>query len=281
MSTALILSGGGARGAFQAGVALALQELGIRFDMGFGVSAGALNISHVMHGSAGQLEKVWRGIRESDVHRTFGALKIGWRIGVQRKRGLYDNAPLRDLIREHIEPHPRARVGFVRLSDGAYSCEPATHETIYASATMPIVWEPVAGDLVDGGLRSQTPLSDAIDAGATRIVAVLCRPAGLRNQEYRPDGRLLFLGDTLRTTEILTDQIAEDDIRMTCMRNEQVLDGASRADSSGRPYRYVDLTVIRPDRWIGDTLSFDPAEIDEAIEHGYAVGMRTLTARVA
>ena len=41
--TALVLAGGGARGAYEAGVWQALTELGVEFDMVCGTSVGAIN----------------------------------------------------------------------------------------------------------------------------------------------------------------------------------------------------------------------------------------------
>lgn len=41
--TALVLSGGGSRGAYQCGVWQALTELGITIDIVIGVSVGAIN----------------------------------------------------------------------------------------------------------------------------------------------------------------------------------------------------------------------------------------------
>ena len=43
MKTALVLSGGGAKGAYEAGCIRALQELGYEFDLVCGTSIGALN----------------------------------------------------------------------------------------------------------------------------------------------------------------------------------------------------------------------------------------------
>ena len=40
---ALVLSGGGSRGAYQCGVWQALEELGIKIDIVVGVSVGAIN----------------------------------------------------------------------------------------------------------------------------------------------------------------------------------------------------------------------------------------------
>ncbi len=85
MKTALVLSGGGARGAYEAGVMLYLREalpalLGrhpgdVRFDVISGVSIGAVNAcflastAHEPETQARQLADLWRSLRLEDVFR--------------------------------------------------------------------------------------------------------------------------------------------------------------------------------------------------------------------
>ncbi len=62
--TGLVLSGGGAKGAYQAGVVKALAELGTQVDMVSGASIGALNggvlaCSASLHEGAQRLEQLW------------------------------------------------------------------------------------------------------------------------------------------------------------------------------------------------------------------------------
>jgi NTE family protein len=63
---ALILSGGGARGAYEAGVAAALAER-LQFDIICGTSIGAVNGFLVAQGMAGQLEALWCEAAERNV----------------------------------------------------------------------------------------------------------------------------------------------------------------------------------------------------------------------
>ncbi|HEX3468544.1 MAG TPA: patatin-like phospholipase family protein [Candidatus Elarobacter sp.] len=63
---ALILSGGGARGAYEAGVAAALAER-MHFDIVCGTSIGAVNGFAVAQGMAGQLEAIWREASDLNV----------------------------------------------------------------------------------------------------------------------------------------------------------------------------------------------------------------------
>jgi NTE family protein len=122
--TALVLSGGGARGAYQVGVLRGLVEQGFlrrdRIDILVGSSAGSINTAAVAAwiddldtGLAG-LERVWREIHPAQVYRTdvtslgrIGArwawdLSFGGATGHVQPKSLLDTAPLRDLLAERI-----------------------------------------------------------------------------------------------------------------------------------------------------------------------------------
>src|SRR5262249_53986889 len=96
--TALVLSGGGARGAYQVGVLRGLVEQGFlaqeraRVDILVGSSAGSINVTAVaawsddLHTGIARLERIWREIRPAQVYRTDMA-SLG-RIGARWAWGL-------------------------------------------------------------------------------------------------------------------------------------------------------------------------------------------------
>lgn len=122
--TALVLPGGGARGAFQVGVLKAIAELVPRgtvnpFGIISGTSAGAIN-SVVLAAKArrfrvavAELERVWGHFRCHHVYRTdnvamlrsslqwLGALVTGGTL-VRMPRSLLDNSPLRTLLGRNV-----------------------------------------------------------------------------------------------------------------------------------------------------------------------------------
>ena len=122
--TALVLPGGGARGAFQVGVLRAIAELVPRgtvnpFGIISGTSAGAIN-SVVLAAKArrfrvavAELERVWAHFRCHHVYRTgnltmlksslqwLGALVTGGTL-VRMPKSLLDNAPLRALLSRNV-----------------------------------------------------------------------------------------------------------------------------------------------------------------------------------
>lgn len=124
MSTALVLSGGGARAAYQVGVLKAVSEILPRrthnpFPIICGTSAGAIN-ALALAGRPGhlrlrarKLEAIWANLRAEQIYRTdtLGVIKNTARIlisllysGYNRKRplALLDNTPLRQLLEQLV-----------------------------------------------------------------------------------------------------------------------------------------------------------------------------------
>jgi NTE family protein len=123
--TALVLSGGGARGAYQVGVLRELVEQGFltqdrRADILVGSSAGSINVAAVaawnddLHAGIAGLERIWREIHPAQVYRTdmaslgrIGAqwawdLSFGGATGHVQPKSLLDTAPLWELLSAHI-----------------------------------------------------------------------------------------------------------------------------------------------------------------------------------
>ena len=124
MSTALILSGGGARAAYQVGVLKAVSEILPRrthnpFPIICGTSAGAIN-ALALAGRPGhlrlrarKLEAIWANLQAEEIYRTdtLGVIKNTARIlisllhgGYSRHRplALLDNTPLRQLLEQLV-----------------------------------------------------------------------------------------------------------------------------------------------------------------------------------
>jgi NTE family protein len=116
---ALVLSGGGARAAYQAGVLLAVAEripagAPIPFAVLCGTSAGAINAAALAAGSfrfadaAERLRSVWAGLHVGDVFRTDAwsllrrALGLAGSLGRRRPASLLDSAPLGAFLRRTI-----------------------------------------------------------------------------------------------------------------------------------------------------------------------------------
>ena len=64
--TPLVLGGGGSRGAYEIGVWQALTALGIRIDMVYGTSVGAINAAMVAQGDVDLTAELWKEL-ETDM----------------------------------------------------------------------------------------------------------------------------------------------------------------------------------------------------------------------
>jgi NTE family protein len=121
---ALVLPGGGARGAFQVGVLKAVAELLPRgaanpFPIVSGTSAGAVNSvvlasrAHHLRSAVAELEQVWGHFRCHHVYKTDNITMLksslhwlasivlgGWLVGAPKS--LLDNSPLRALLNRNV-----------------------------------------------------------------------------------------------------------------------------------------------------------------------------------
>lgn len=122
----LVLTGGGARGAYQAGALLALSEIvasrRLPFRLLSGSSAGSLNATYLasraddFRAAARDLADLWGSLSPERIFRTdsfllarkaagwLADLGLGAWIGTGRGRALLDTTPLRALVGERFDP---------------------------------------------------------------------------------------------------------------------------------------------------------------------------------
>lgn len=128
---AIVLTGGGARGAYQAGALLAISEIlpgpTLPFPILAGSSAGSINVAYLASRAdafpqaARDLADLWTGLEPSNVFKTdvttlaktalgwLGDLGFGSWIGTGRGKSLLDTAPLRELVRAQFDAAALAR----------------------------------------------------------------------------------------------------------------------------------------------------------------------------
>jgi NTE family protein len=120
----LVLTGGGARGAYQVGVLkwIARHYPDINIPILTGVSAGAVNTAALAAApgsfvqAADALEQMWRGLQVADIFRadslSLARSAMGWGLrllsggnpGAPRVQGFLDTQPLRELLHEMLAP---------------------------------------------------------------------------------------------------------------------------------------------------------------------------------
>lgn len=178
---ALILCGGGARGAMEVGFYQAVIELGLSFDLVVGSSVGALNGALIAAGlSPAELAALWRGIRQHDL------IAWSWRTLLSGAGGFYSFEPLRRLLRKTLPAqrfedlrHPLV-VTTTNLQTGQvhyWGGQGDLLEPVIASMSLPGIFPPVwiGGEPhVDGGVASNVPFDPAVDRGITEMLLVLC-----------------------------------------------------------------------------------------------------------
>lgn len=196
---ALVLAGGGARGAYQVGM---LQELVLNKRLDFqiirGVSVGALNAAFLSQAPTGtdsiselkkkvnDLDNLWRN--EIKDNYSVYADRGGFAGIVAGADSLYSLKPLQTLISKHVNLHNLInsgrdfKVGTVSLVSGRYKeWQPKDNhfiEKLIASASIPVVFPYIdlkdeEEILVDGGVRNISPLSSVFEAKPDEIYVLM------------------------------------------------------------------------------------------------------------
>ena len=299
---AVVLSGGGAKGAFQVGV---LDELisvrGVRVDVFAGTSTGAIQALGGAQDDVPGLLDAWLSLRgDRDVYRERGGV-IGGLLG---NNSLYDAKPIRARIKafadeDRLKASGRSlRLGVVNLTTGAFRSvgenTPGVADWVYASAAMPVFFQPLktrAADgteeqWVDGGVRDVTPLDAALEHRPRGVIVVLASPRQPAPTPARRYGNIVSIG--LRAVGILQSEVVVNDTENAALINDLIAAREKQAAllaRSGLPadkvaavlapldaelarYRFAPIRIIAPLSEVSDTLDFDPARIRAGIDAG-------------
>jgi len=257
MSSALVISGGGSKGAFAVGV---LKDLiskfpHLTFDVYVGTSAGALIVTLASVGRFDELEQIYTTTSSTDI---FDKFNIGDRLD---QASLFDVTKTINLIKKH---YPDERFNELKQSskkvfltttslktgmltvftNDATSINPkgyfvtetvnADHyrKAVLASSCVPVYMPPIRVNLgvpnipdpqeqfVDGGVLEYVGIQMAIDAGATEILAIL-----LSAEERQPEPALFTtLFPVLeRTIDIFATDVGKNDLSLAQSFNEALI----------------------------------------------------------
>jgi len=299
---AVVLSGGGAKGAFQVGVLDALiRGKNVNFETAVGTSTGAIQAAGVAQDDIGGLLGFWEGIRgPGDIYRK----KSGklWAI-LTGKTSIYSVKGLRDLLDQAFdEQRIRAtgknlRIAVVNITDGRLEIvgENADNiaDWIYASCAMPFVFPPQESrdahgfdeQWVDGGVRDVTPLDAALKELPRAVLVIRASPQPKPAAPRRYDS---LVDIALRSVDIQSNEVSTNDLKNVNLinrlltaqdhqRRELTSAGlaSSLIDRIMRPledetsrFRLVPVKVIEPDEALYDTLDFDPALLRQNMDKG-------------
>ncbi|HEY9793691.1 MAG TPA: patatin-like phospholipase family protein [Candidatus Obscuribacterales bacterium] len=278
---ALVLPGGGGRGAYQVGVAKAFKEVGIHFDMIFGTSIGALNGTMIAQGSIDRLEELWSNLRPWDIFKVPSVPQLG-RMVMGRKLGLLDTSPLEEMLRREIDLK-KLKTSAAKL--GLFTTDLCCLETrliivdeimsnnelidvLMATAAVPIAFPPRQlhgnGLWVDGGLVRNTPLRAAIDRGAEEIFMILLHPEEVH---VCPSNMWQVLA---RCLDIVLDASARKELELAQLYNRLIAEGAEEASGM----RSVQIELFQPRKPVNLTLlEIDPEHSRNLIQQGYEDAM--------
>ena len=281
---ALVLQGGGARGAHQAGVIKALLESGYRFNAVCGTSIGALNGCMLAQGEFNRCLDLWQNV---DVSKIFDfndaeAQKLargeaGWGTyaylalkgaGSLLSGGL-DTAKIRALIEEYVDEQKlRASsvdFGFMTYNLTKMQPNPYWKETvpqgkltdyIMASANFPLFKGLKIDDTkyTDGGVYANLPLDMAIKRGYNDIIAVTTKP--VKQREFEPGINVKYIQPVEKPSIMLnfTGESARNSLKIGYLDGIKAITGlkGGRLYIRGLDFEALEAEILRlpQDFWI-------------------------------
>jgi len=195
---ALVLSGGGGKGAYQVGAWKALREIGFEPDMVIGTSVGALNGALLAMDKYNEALNIWENMGMEKVFTSFAENDISQDANMDAKlsmlaieilkNGGAEIGPLQklvyDMMDESLIRSSKVRFGLVttqfpKIKAVQLFVEDMPQDTIAdyilaSAACFPFVKTKKIGEMsfVDGGYTENMPLKMALNAGATEVVVV-------------------------------------------------------------------------------------------------------------
>ncbi len=291
MKKALILSGGGARGAFQVGVWKYLREFNWTPDLICGTSIGAVNAAAIGSGmSVERLIDIWQTHNRSEVYRLKPLHFLKSMHRGKPLKSLLDTAPLRAMLTRHLNLEALRQspveiiISAVHLATGRlhlYNQDVIEIDHLMASSAMPILfpWQPIQGELYwDGGVMANSPLFIAQERKIEEIIVVLLSPVGHRPlpppATLREGLELLFehflIGSCQATMPVFNGPPVHAWDEWPPKRPQ-----AQKAMESRRQPR---IAVVAPTQMLGFTslLNFSTRQVNRLIHAGYHNARRQL-----
>jgi NTE family protein len=276
MVTALIYTGAGARGILQASFAFAVRDAGIKPDMVFGGSAGALNAAMYQQDDWDLIEKTWLEIRNRDVYESNPLTWVGALTG---KASVYSPKPLKRLINKLVDygkqvnnPRPftalatniiNRRPVALRVNDAGKKEDIV--DFLFASASPPVFFPPVkmlGTYLSDCGISNNFAISNAVAAGADRLIILRPQPKQL---EGPPNNIVQQIGLTI---SIATEGYLDRELQYVSHLN----------NVNDERYRDIEVVLVTCPSYGIDLLNFDYPGLDrkELMRNAYNLAKEAL-----
>ena len=282
---ALVLSGGGSRGSWQAGALKYLADDGYEgCTFVSGTSVGSINACGVAMFPSKEFDQAIDHVLDlwkTKVTKTSDIWKLRFPLGIPGlwKPSVGTNDQLRALLNDVVDieaiknsgiqlrlPAADLETGELRI----YTVEDLEQygiEPVMASASFPVAFPPVdvGGHwMTDGGLIDIAPLGAAIEAGADEIMVLVTRNPETMPFKSRNDMKnTLAVG--MRDLDIMEQTVLQDDLKLCRLYNKLIKAGHKLTGK-----RTVKLNVLYPLTPLGDSLDFSGALMQRQIEQGYS-----------
>ncbi|HET6855052.1 MAG TPA: patatin-like phospholipase family protein [Pyrinomonadaceae bacterium] len=267
----LMLAGGGLKIAFQAGVLQVwLDEAGIEFEHGDGVSAASFNLAMWVQGFSGtQIADNWRRFRP------FAAVDVNWSQLLLRSfyaKSFFELSPFRKkffrewgLDFEKIRASPRDAT-FNVYNFSTHTLRPVepdelTEDLLIATASLPVWFPPVQIDgetYIDAVFNTATNLEEAIRRGADELWVIW-------TTSQRGQWRNGFLGNFFGIFEATTNHAYKQMLARIAASNEAIASGAP-----GEFGRIIRVREIKSEVSLHYLFNFSQRRFREEVEHGVA-----------
>ena len=316
--TALVLSGGGSRGAYEAGAWQALTELGIQIDIVTGTSVGAINGAMVVQGDLDNTVRLWK---EIETHMIFDVPEGTQPREYAREIVFHKGAGtsgLKKLLKKYIDEETLrsapADFGVVIVELPTFTPHYVYKEEmkpgqlldyILASASLyPAIHScKIDGkEYIDGGYADVMPVQMALDKGADEVIAVYLNAVGIVDRkalQATPNLTLIESKWDLGSTLIFDTDNARRIMRLgylDAMKAYHVFDGEyytfargsfdkstlKMADATAHVFELDPCLIYTKERFLealGDALENCSDELDEAMKKYQSSGL-PLTATV-
>lgn len=219
MKRALVLSGGGAKGAYQIGVWKALRKLHIPIHIVTGTSVGALNGAMIVQGSYGKAKKLWKNMSFNIVfdekvisqfnHCSTTKDMIGMFTSNFFQNGGMDVQNLENVVHKYLclKKFARSKVDFgistynftdhkpLKLKKDELLQRNVVDYVIASSTCYPAFKMRKIGSkkYIDGGFFDYIPINLALEMGADEIIAVDLHAPGIREKVRKSDVPITYI----------------------------------------------------------------------------------------
>ena len=224
MKTALVLAGGGSRGAYEVGVWQALNELGIKIDIVTGTSIGSMNATLIAAGKFKQARRLWLTLETAEV--------FDYKHAIENKGIKFTSVKdiMADCISEDDVRNSDIDLGIVTVEIPSMKAHHLWKEDIpkgglldyvFASCScFPFVvpYEIDGKSFVDGGFDDTMPIGMALSKKPDRVIAVNLACSGkYRKSDIKKAGDRLILIESawnLGNFAVFNPEHSEDIMRL-------------------------------------------------------------------